>query len=266
MLTKLPLLCLAGLALIATTTFQGKQRKIGYDNTPIIPGTKWHVHDGKRPQPRVVQPGVASTQDKAGTAPSDAVVLFDGKDLSAWRSNKGEAHWKVEDGAFVVQRGGAIRTKEEFGDCQLHIEWMAPPPKGHGQGRGNSGLFFFGRYEVQILDSYENKTYPDGQAGALYGQYPPMVNACRKPGEWQSYDVIFEAPRFKDGKLAKPAYVTVFHNGVLLHHRRKLLGPTRHRRNTEYRPHKPKGPIQLQDHGNPVRFRNVWLRPLNFEG
>ena len=237
------------------------QEPTGYTDTPRLPDSKWRVHDGERPQPRVVTPGA-----EVGKAPSDAVVLFDGKDLSAWVAaggGGGKAGWKVEDGAMVVNGTGSIETREQFGDCQLHLEWAAPsPPEGDSQGRGNSGLFFMGRYEVQILDSFDNKTYPDGQAAAIYGQTPPLVNACRKPGEWQTYDVVFEAPRFERDQLVRPARVTVFHNGVLVHHAREILGGTAHRALATYAPHPPEGPIQLQDHGNPVRYRNVWVRRL----
>lgn len=235
-----------------------QEKKPGYTDTPRIPGQKWRVHDADRPRPKVVTPG------KAGGPPADAVVLFDGKNLDAWKGRKGPAQWKVADGYFeVVPRTGTIGTRQEFGDCQLHIEFATPKVvKGHSQGRGNSGVFFFGRYEVQILDSYKNPSYADGQCGALYGQYPPLVNASRGPGEWQSYDIIFKAPRFKDGKLESPAYVTVIHNGVLIHHHVKLIGPTSHKRAARYRPHGPTGPITLQDHGNPTRFRNIWLRKL----
>ena len=228
--------------------------KLGYQDTPLIPGTEWHVHDGLRPQPPVVTPGA-----NAGQAPSDAVILFDGTSTDAWSGGP----WKIEDGAMVVNGTGGIRTKQEFGDCQLHLEWRAPEPKGNGQGRGNSGVFFFGRYEVQILDCYENRTYPDGMTAALYGQQPPMANACRKPGEWQSYDIAFRAPRFADdGSLASPAMVTVFHNGVCVHHGEPLIGATRHKQVASYAAHGPRGSIQLQDHGNPVRYRNIWMRRL----
>jgi len=239
--------------------------KVGYTDTPpIFPGSKWKVHDADRPVPPVIQPG-----EQAGQPPSDAIVLFDGKDLSRWRDGKGgPSGWKVEDGALIVPPkgtpgGGTISTRQEFGDCQLHLEWATPnPPKGDSQGRGNSGVLFFGLYEVQVLDSFNNPTYPDGQAGSLYGQHPPLVNASRKPGEWQTYDLFFTAPRFKDGKLEKPAYATVIHNGVLLHHHTEILGPMLHRVATKYNPHGPKGSLSLQDHNDPVRYRNIWIREL----
>lgn len=234
---------------------------LGYQDTPLIPGTNWHVHDGTRPQPKVITPG-----QKPGDAPSDAVVLFDGKDLSKWKSGNDEAKWVVKEGYFeCVPKSGYLMTKDGYGpDVQLHVEWAAPnPPEGTDQGRGNSGVFFHGgQYEIQVLDCFENKTYPDGQTSALYGQWPPLVNACRKPGEWQTYDIIFESPRFKDGKLEKPAIATVFHNGVLTQHHRELFGGTTHRKIVEYKEHPEKGSIALQDHGNPVRFRNVWIREL----
>jgi hypothetical protein len=228
----------------------------------------WPQHDRSRPEATVVDPGTGVPPETPGKPPSDAVVLFDGKDLSAWKAVKGggPAAWKVEDGCFeVVPKTGAIETKESFGDAQLHIEWATPdPPRGQDQDRGNSGVFFGGdRYEVQVLDSYQNRTYTDGQAGALYGQYPPLVNASRKPGQWQAYDIVYEAPRFDAaGKLLKPARLTVFHNGVLVQHAMELIGPTTNRVRTPYSAHPVKLPISLQDHSHPVRFRNVWVREL----
>ena len=238
---------------------------IGYDDTPMLPDSKWRVHDGTRPQPKIVTPGTASTQDKPGRPPSDAIVLFDGKDTSKWVGRDGgPIQWKVENGAMEVTRTGDIRTKEHFGDCQLHIEWAAPAEvKGESQGRGNSGVFLMGRYEIQVLDGYDNITYADGITAAIYGQYPPLVNACRKPGEWQTYDIFFVAARFEGEKLISPAYLTVIHNGVLVHHHRAAMGPTGHRNLPAYKePLPPKGPLSLQDHGDPVRYRNIWIRPL----
>ncbi|MBD3183060.1 DUF1080 domain-containing protein [Candidatus Poribacteria bacterium] len=240
-------------------------KNIGYDDTPMLPDSKWHVHDGKRPQPRVVTPGTCSTQETPGKAPSDAVVLFDGKDTSKWvGKDGGPVQWKVENGYMEVTRTGNIQTKEHFGDCQLHIEWAAPAEvKGESQGRGNSGVFLIGKYEIQVLDGYDNITYADGITASVYGEYPPLVNACRKPGEWQTYDIVFEAPLYEDDKLVKPAYATVFHNGVVVHNRVELLGPTGHRNLPNYdTPHGPEGPLMLQDHGDPVRYRNIWIRPL----
>jgi hypothetical protein len=238
----------------------------GYDNTPFLPDSEWRVHDNRRPHPPVVDPGTASSQAQPGRPPADAVVLFDGTDLSQWLGPKNEApKWQLVDGAMqAVKKAGSIQTRELFGSCQLHVEWAAPkPPTGDSQGRGNSGVFLMGRYEIQVLDSYDNPTYADGQAASLYGQKPPDVNACRQPGEWQSYDIVFEAPVFAGDKVVKPAFVTVFHNGVLVHHHIELLGASTHKKVPQYRPHPPKGPIQLQDHGNPVRYRNIWIRPLD---
>lgn len=253
---------LTALAASAATLFavHVQDDKLGYQDSPIIPGTNWHVHDGLRPQPTVITPGAAGL---AQSPPSDAVVLFDGTSTDAWKGGP----WTIEDGAMVVNGTGGITSKESFGDCQLHLEWKAPTyadgknPK--SQGRGNSGVFFMGKYEIQVLDCFENQTYPDGMTAALYGQEPPMVNACRPSGEWQTYDISFRAPRFRDdGELESPAVVTVFHNGVCVHHARPLMGPTRHRTNTKYETHGPTGPIQLQDHSNPVAYRNIWVRPL----
>jgi hypothetical protein len=211
-------------------------------------------------RPPVVTPGTPSTKDKPGTPPSDATVLFNGKDLSAWN---GAETWKVQDGAMVVG-SNYVESKEHFGDCQLHIEWSAPtPPVGESQGRGNSGVFF-GPYELQVLDSYDNETYYDGQAAAIYKQHPPMVNAMRPPGEWNVYDVLWTAPRFKaDGSLESPAFITVLHNGVAVQNHFQLLGDTPFNRPPQYNAHDVKQPIRLQDHGNPVKFRNIWVRPLN---
>lgn len=244
----------------------------GYTDTPYLPGDRWRVHDDARPRPRIVEPGTASMAAKPGNAPSDAVVLFDGSDLSQWvqRGRGGkmlEPAWKVENGYIEIAPGtGSLMTKEKFGDVQLHIEWATPAePRAASQGRGNSGVMLMALYEIQVLDSYDNISYADGQAGAIYGQYPPLVNASRKPGEWQTYDIVFEAPRFEDGELAKPAYVTVFHNGVLLHHRKEMMGPMRHRAPSEYKAHPAELPLLLQGHGNPVRYRNIWIRPLDLE-
>jgi hypothetical protein len=239
--------------------------KIGYKDTPLIPGTQWHVHDGDRPQPRVVTPG--ATFSHMAPPPSDAKVLFDGKDFSHWQLGNGSApKWKIENGYMeVVGKSGSIQTKEKFADFQLHLEFATPSKvEGSSQGRGNSGILFNGVYEVQVLDSYNNPTYPDGQAGALYGQTPPLVNASKAPGEWQSYDIIFESPRWDEsGKLVKKANVTVIHNGVLLHHKKEYTGHTPHRNNGHYnKPHPPEMFIQLQDHDNPTRFRNIWLRSI----
>ena len=212
------------------------------------------------PEPPIV------TAPSYGTAPSDAIVLFDGTDLSAWTNSEGgEAGWKVADGAAtVVARSGPIKSRQAFGDVQLHIEWRTPATVvGDGQGRGNSGIFLMEKYELQVLDSYQNRTYSNGQAGSIYKQHIPLVNASRPPGVWQTYDVVFEAPRFKaDGSVEKKAYMTVFHNGVLIHNRVELQGPTVYVGKPAYQAHPSKLPIMLQDHGNPTSFRNIWVREL----
>ncbi len=233
---------------------------IGYSDTSVIPGSKWRVHDGDRPQPRSVTPGGAS-----GSPPSDAVVLFDGSDLTQWIGRDGsDAAWKVESGYMEVNGTGDISTRAHFGDCQLHLEWATPEEVvGDSQGRGNSGVFLLGLYEIQVLDSFDNRTYADGSASSIYGQYPPLVNASRGPGEWQSYDIVFEAPAWDGDRLVKGAYLTVIHNGIVVHHRQRAVGPTGHRDLANYdTPHAVTGPLQLQDHGNPVRFRNIWMRRL----
>lgn len=226
----------------------------------------WEVHDPNRQLPPVVTPGPAPAEPAA--PPSDAVILFGGQpnDLAKWSSAGSPEDlqtWKIENGILVAGKK-YIRTKDAFGDCQLHIEWMAPtPPKGDSQARGNSGVFLMGRYEIQVLDCYNNKTYADGMAGSIYGQYPPLVNACRPPGEWQTYDIIFRRPRFSaDGKLETPARATIFHNGVLVQNAQEMTGPTAHKARPEYKRHEDKLPIAIQDHGNPVKFRNIWIRPL----
>jgi hypothetical protein len=226
---------------------------------------EWEVHDKDRPQPKVIAPGTASTQEEAGEPPSDAIVLFGGDNLSQWESMKGgPAKWKVENGYMeIVKKTGSLRTKRGFGDCQLHVEWASPEVvKGKNQGRGNSGVYLMSKYEVQVLDSYSNTTYPDGQAASVYGQSPPMVNACRGPGQWQSYDIIFRRPVFEDEKLVRPATITVLHNGVLVQDRWIIEGGTAHKRRAVYKPHEDKLPITLQNHGNPVRYRNIWIREL----
>jgi hypothetical protein len=240
---------------------------LGFDDTPYLPNQKWRVHDVNRPRPRVITPGA-----KPGDPPSDAIVLFDGKDLSKWASNgrgadRGkivEAPWKVENGYFeIVPRSGGIFTKEKFGGAQYHVEWASPvPATGISQERGNSGFEIMSRYEVQILDSYNDLTYADGGAGAMYGQWPPLVSVPRPPGEWQTFDIVFEAPKFEGEKLVKPAYMTIFYNGVLVHHHQEVMGRTVYRRVATYAPHGAEEPLSLQDHGHRVRFRNIWVRRL----
>jgi hypothetical protein len=250
---------LSGLALAASlscVSLLNAQDHPGYQDTPIIPGTNWHVHDSKRPLPAVVTPGTFSSQEEVGKPPSDAIVLFDGKDNSHWKQP-----WPVENG-YMTTEGGDNESKEEFGDIQLHVEWSEPtPPTGDSQGRGNSGVFMMGRYEIQVLDSYQNPTYPDGQCGAVYGQTPPLVNACRAPGEWQTYDIMWTAPVFADNKLVSPAYVTVIQNGILIQNHTKVTGTTPHRQIGTYTPHGD-GPVKLQYHGNKLRYRSVWVRKL----
>lgn len=216
------------------------------------------------PVPRIVTPGNSSVNAGSATAPSDAIVLFDGKDLSKWKSNSGDAKWIVSDGAFTVKPGtGDIETKEKFEDYQLHIEFRTPSEvKGDGQGRGNSGIFMQGIYELQVLDSYNNRTYSNGQAGSIYKKSMPLVNASLKPGQWQTYDVIYTAPKFnKDSMILAPGYITVLHNGVLIQHHTPIIGTTPFIGAAQYQVH-GKGPIRLQDHGNPTSFRNIWIREL----
>ncbi len=256
-------------AIAAVGIFAAQQPKrwreapLGFDDTPYLPNQKWRVHDIQRPHPKVVTPSNAP-----GGPPSDAVVLFDGKDLSHWVSRKGRETvaptWKLENGYVeAVHNGGSLISKEKFGDAQYHVEWASPTEiDGTSQWRGNSGVILMSRYEIQVLDSYNNPTYADGTAGAIYGQWPPLVNPSRKPGEWQTYDIAFEAPRFEGGKLVKPAYVTVFYNGVLVHHHKEIIGRMTYRRVGTYAPHDPEEPLELQDHDTPVRYRNIWVRPL----
>lgn len=224
--------------------------------------TGWKAHDKNRAVPAVVDPGKAAFSN---SIPSDAIVLFDGKDLSNWDGPNGkEPKWIVKDGVMESVAGaGYVYTKEKFGDCQLHIEWASPANvKGNGQGRGNSGVFLPGGYEVQVLDSFNNKTYADGGAASIYGQFPPMVNASRGPGQWQSYDIIFRMPTFEDGKMIEKAMVTVLHNGVVVQHGTRPLGPTSWILHNKSDPAVESAPIGLQDHGNPVRYRNIWIRNL----
>src|SRR6267142_2866600 len=235
------------------------------------PDPNWLDHDRARPLPSVITPATPSTQETSGKAPSDAVILFDGNDLSQWVSMDGTpTKWITREGYMECVRGsGYVRTLQNFGDCQLHVEWATPTPgQGEGQGRGNSGVFLgLDRYEIQVLDSFESKTYADGSAGAIYGQYPPLVNASRPPGQWQTYDIIYTAPRFDpEGKLLSPARLTVFHNGVLIQNNVRLTGPTSWLERAPYHAHPEKQPISLQDHGNPVRFRNLWVRELGKPG
>jgi len=246
----------------------------------MLPGGKWHQHDPNRPQPPVVRPGTNFSQ--GAPPPSDAEILFDGQDLSKWQGGLEKnpfwkdqpATWKVRDGYVEVSPpdGTDIRTRGKWTDFQLHIEWATPdPPTGHGQTRGNSGIEINGMYEIQVLDSFNDKTYPDGQAGALYGQMPPFVNPSKPPGEWQTYDIIWESPRWNDkGELIQKACVTVIYNGVVVQHRTEFIGRTEgigdgvaYKAKPFYQQHDPAVFIQLQNHhSNPVRFRNIWIRDL----
>jgi hypothetical protein len=227
--------------------------------------TQWPQHSMDRPQPTVVDPG---PYVPSGPPPSDAVVLFDGHSLAHWQSSEtpaGPAKWVVTNGYVeVVPTTGSMVTKQGFGDVQLHIEFRTPTPaKGESQERGNSGVFLMGLYEVQVLDSYHNKTYADGSAGAVYGQYPPLVNASRPPGQWQTYDIVFHRPRFDAaGKVTKPARMTVVHNGVLVQDNVELSGPTANKSRPPYTKHADALPLSLQDHGDLVAYRNIWVRKL----
>ena len=249
---------------VLTASLLGQQAPVGYDDTPKQPDGRWRIHDGARPQPRSVRPGTAGAMSPA-SAPQDAVVLVGpGDDRGAWQMMDGSpVTWAMKNGVLETGKG-LIRTRAEFTDVQLHVEFATPGEvKGDSQGRGNSGVFLLGTFEIQVLDSYQNPTYPDGQAAALYGQFPPLVNASRPPGEWQTYDIAFTAPRFTaSGTLDKPAVVTVFHNGVLVHNATPFWGPTAHKKIDPYVPATARGPLTLQDHGNPVRYRNIWIRSL----
>ena len=237
------------------------QEKPGFKDTPMLPGGQWRVHDADRPAPVVVAPAAVP-----GGAPADAIVLFDGRSTDAWRAER--TPWPVKDGAMTVpaRAGGEsnLVSRQSFGDVQLHLEFRAPnPPTRTSQDRGNSGIWIMQRYEVQILDGHQNPTYADGTVGAIYGWKPPLVNAARKPGEWQSYDIVFERPRFAaDGKLLRPAYVTAFLNGVLVQNHQPMLGTTIWKQVASYKAHPDAAPLQLQDHDSPVSFRNIWVRPL----
>jgi len=239
---------------------QLENEQLGYSDTPILPASGYHVHDGTRPQMPIV---VA----QPGQIPSDAIQLFDGSSLDNWVNvGSGEpCGWTLalSDAMEVVPGVGDIQSKQEFGSCQLHVEFMSPDlVKGDGQGRGNSGVFLMGCYEIQVLDNWENPTYPDGTVGGIYGQTPPLVNPIRKPGEWNEFDILWTAPVFEGEKLKSPAVVTVILNGVVQHHAVILDGPTEHKELASYTLHPSKGPVKLQDHGDLVRFRNIWIREL----
>jgi hypothetical protein len=227
----------------------------GYDDTPMLPNSPWRVHDRRRPQPPVVAPG-----QRPGDAPSDAVVLFDGKDLAQWLGGNSQG---IEDGVINILKTGELRSKQEFGDCQLHVEWRSPAKADGGPMTwGNSGVYLMDQFELQIIESHDSHIYADGNDGSVYGQSPALVNASRKPGEWQTFDIVFTAPRFEGGKLIKPAYVTVLQNGVLVQNHTEILGATAHAALPAYSSTAAQGPIRLQAHGSAVQFRNIWVRPL----
>ena len=233
----------------------------GYSDTPKLPNSEYRVHDEERPHPPTVDPNGLVAKDP----PADATALFNGGNLDSWEGDDGgAAEWNV-DGEYVEVEPGAgdISTTADIGDCQLHVEWAAETgADATGQGRSNSGVFLLDRYEVQVLDNYENPTYADGYAGAMYGQAPPLANACREPGAWQSFDIVWNGPRFDGDTVERPAHITVFHNGVLVQNATELIGPTTNLEVAEYEPHPTEAPLRLQDHGDRVRFRNIWYRSL----
>ena len=250
-------LAASGILALSITSLPGQS--LGYQDTPILPGTNYHVHDGERPQPRIIQAqGPVSVKP-----PSDATILFDGSNLDAWTSNGSPPAWLIRDGIMVANEK-AIETKEKFGAVQVHFEWLVPAGrKVEGQSGGNSGCFLMGLYEVQILQSNNNKTYPDGQAGSLYGQLPPLVNATSPQGEWNSYDIFFEPPVYDGTTVKTPAKVTIIHNGIVVQHGEYYTGPSGHKTLGQYPPTHPQtGPLALQWHGDPIEFRNFWARPL----
>jgi hypothetical protein len=246
-----------------------EEHGLGYTTNPVLPGLTWRVHDINRPHPPQVTPSSVP-----GGPPSDAIILFDGHDLTQWhsqpggyqRANKGDgpARWRVSDGYVeVTPRSGNIVTNESFGDIQLHVEWASPnPPTSSGQGRGNSGVVLEGFYEIQVLDAWKNPTYADGQAGAIYGQWPPLADPARPPGEWNTYDIVFNAPRWDAaGKLLSPGFITLFMNGVLMQNHQQVLGVTEHMKLPHDTPHGDL-PLLLQNHNDPVRYRNIWVRRI----
>lgn len=254
MKAKLILLTLLPAGILLADHHGEKPAKKRYPNAPIIPGSEYSVHDTTRPQPRKVESGGAVSVP----APSDAKVLFDGTNTDAWKGK-----WRVEDGILIASPG-TLTSKEQFGDCQVHIEYRVPAGrKVNGQKGGNSGIFLMGKYEIQVGESHTNVTYPDGQAGAIYGQFPPLANPATPQGEWQSYDIIFKAPVSEEGKVVTPAQITVLFNGVVVHAAKDLQGPTKHQKTSSYPANHPaKGPITLQWHKDPIEYRNIWVRDL----
>ncbi|NLF09793.1 MAG: DUF1080 domain-containing protein [Pirellulaceae bacterium] len=264
-------LILGSFAIGVIAPFDGRAEDdgLGYKYTPQLPNSKWRVHDRNRPQAPKVVPG-----ETPGAPPSDAVVLFDGTDFTQWEKTKAKNlgaesgddaldRKLIQDGSFDIMKTGWIQTKQHFGDCQLHIEWAAPKKADAGNlDWGNSGIFFLGQYELQVLESHDNKIYADGMAGAIYGQTPPLANPARKPGEWQTFDVIFTAPRFAGEKLLSPAYITVLWNGVLVQNHTEIMGSTRHLTFPNYRSFESSAPLVIQPHRSAVRYRNIWIRPL----
>lgn len=265
------LAAVGGIVVVSALAFAADQPKPHSHEGPQQPWSKWKVHDMERPVPPIVTPGTPSTPEQPGKPPSDAIVLFDGSSLDHWQAaGGGEPTFTLQNGEMLStnlkdpKNNKYLSSKDEFGDVQVHVEWAEPTPaKGSSQGRGNSGVFLMGKFEIQVLDSFDNRTYADGQCSAIYGQYPPQVNACKPPGEWQTYDIVFTRPRYADGKLSEPAYVTVIQNGVLTQNHQEIHGPTGHMIVAKYPDKFPeKGPLELQFHGNPVHYRNIWVRPL----
>jgi hypothetical protein len=244
-------------SILLPATFVLAAEPFGYKDTPFLPGSKWRVHDRDRPQPPTVTPGRTDA-----APPSDAIVLFDGKNLDQWTGGKPEG---IEDGAINIFKTGELATKKSFVDCQLHVEWATPEKPEDPMVWGNSGIIFHGKYELQIIESHDVQIYADGIAGAIYGQTPPLVNVARKPGQWQSYDIVFTAPKFDGQKVVRPAYFTAFWNGVLVQYHKASLGTTRHRDVARYDNFASTGPLVLQFHHSAVRFRNIWIRPLKLD-
>jgi hypothetical protein len=251
---------------LAQTPTPHPDNGLGFKDTPILPGLPWHVHDPDRPHPPVVTPGALIPEPP----PADAIVLFNGKDLTGWHGQTRtgeptEARWKVSDGILEVAPGTSdLATTQTFSDIQLHVEWASPSPAtGSSQDRGNSGVILPGHFEVQVLDAWDNPTYADGQAGAIYGQFPPLVNPARRPGEWNSYDIVFRAPRMDGATLKTPPSITVLYNGIVVQNNRVPFGPTIYRNIGTYTAKSGAGPITLQNHNNAVRFRNIWVRRLD---
>ena len=253
-----------GLAWMVSRT--SAETLLGYTDTPMLPSGKWHVHDPNRPKPPVVTPAAAFSH--GAPAPSDAIVLFNGADFSHWEGDQGAPQWILHEDYMEIKPGtGYIHTKEKFGDFQLHLEFAEPVVVSNNPDAGNSGVYLHGVYEVQIYDSENNHIYSDGVCGAIYGQSPPLANACKKPGQWQTFDIVFEAARWNaNHEFVRPAIVTVFQNGVLIHYKQPILGPSGHRILANYDKELPAtAPLSLQEHGDVVRFRNIWIRNIQEE-